>query len=80
MFGAFHVHPMHWATGEGFSPWVYAVSSVAKVMQCCARFFFCSQLGGVCFCFLFVISFAIVPEVSITLVMHLMSCDFWGML
>ena len=35
-------------------------------------------------CFLFVcsfgISFAIVPEVSITLVMHLTSCDFWGML
>ena len=30
--------------------------------------------------FCFVITFAIVPEVSITLVMHLMSCDFWGML
>ena len=32
---------------------------------------FCSHLGGVCFCcFLFGISFAVVPEVSITLVMH----------
>ena len=30
--------------------------------------------------FCFVISFAIVPEVSIALVMHLMSRDFWGML
>ena len=31
---------------------------------------FCSQLGGVCFVFrLFLISFAVVPEVSITLVM-----------
>ena len=30
--------------------------------------------------FCFVITFAIVPEVSITLVMHLMSRDFWGML
>ena len=41
---------------------------------------FCSQLGGVGFCCPFVISFAIVPEVSITLVMNLMSHDFWGML
>ena len=32
-------------------------------------------------CFVwFGISFAIVPEVSFTLVMHLTSCDFWGML
>ena len=30
--------------------------------------------------FYFVITFAIVPEVSIALVMHLMSHDFWGML
>ena len=30
--------------------------------------------------FCFVITFAIVPEVSIALVMHLMSHDFWGML
>ena len=30
--------------------------------------------------FCFVITFAIVPEVSIALVMHLMSRDFWGML
>ena len=31
---------------------------------------FCSQLGGVVFCFRLLFLFAIVPEVSITLVMH----------
>ena len=31
---------------------------------------FCSHLGGVCFVSLFLISFAIVPEVPISLVVH----------
>ena len=42
--------------------------SLEHIIQKCARSF-CSQLGGVVL-FSFVISFAIVPEVSITLVMH----------
>ena len=41
----------------------------SHVLQIVARSF-CSQLGGVLFCLVFLISFAIVPEVSITLVMH----------
>ena len=57
--------------------------AVLASVDCCylqlARSF-CSQLGGVVLFCLFGISFAIVPDVSITLVMHLMSCDFWEML